>query len=129
VLIAYLYSSSRVQLTWIPTTTYATQPRDLSDLLLLDVETGLGEKSSRIEEAISAVQSFVRRARLGLEPGWHIGYEFARLWESRFDTYHTWERSKLRELYKENWITWSELEKAHRMEAFRSSSPSCAPRP
>ena len=118
-LIAYLCSANRVQLPWFPTTTYATCPRDLSDLLLLDVETGLCEKSSRIEEAISAVQVFVRRARLGLEPGWKAGYEFARLWESRFETYHIWERCKRRDLYKENWITWRELEKARRIEAFR----------
>ena len=118
-LIAYLCTSNRVQLTWLTTPTYATQPRDLSDLLLLDVEAGLCEKASRIEEAISAVQTFVRRARLGLEPGWKVGREFARLWERRFETYHTWERCKRREIYKENWIQWSELGKARRIEAFR----------
>ena len=46
-------------------------PGDLSDLLLLDVEAGLREKASRIEEAITAVQSFIRRAparpRAGLD--------------------------------------------------------------
>ncbi len=51
-------------------------PRDLSDLLLLDVETGVCEKASRIEEAITAVQTFVRRSRLGLEPNWKAGREF-----------------------------------------------------
>ena len=118
-LVAYLCSSNRVQLTWMSTIAYATQPRDLSDLLLLDVETGLCERSSRIEEAITAVQSFVQRTRLGLEPGWKVGREFAQLWESRFETYHRWERCKRREIYKENWIEWSELSKARRIEAFR----------
>ena len=118
-LVAYLCSSNRVQLTWMSITAYATQPRDLSDLLLLDVETGLCERSSRIEEAITAVQSFVQRARLGLEPGWKVGREFAQLWVSRFETYHSWERCKRREIYKENWIEWSELAKARRIEAFR----------
>ena len=77
---------------------YATKPADLSDLLLLDVETGVCEKASRIEEAITAVQTFVRRSRLGLEPGWKVGGEFIRLWDSRFDSYRVWERCKLREL-------------------------------
>ena len=49
-------------------------PNDLSSLLLLDVEAGVCERASRIEEAITAVQSFVRRARLGLEPGWTVSY-------------------------------------------------------
>lgn len=118
-LIAYLCSSNRVQLTWLTTPTYATQPRDLSDLLLMDVEAGLCEKASRIDEAITAVQSFVQRARLGLEPAWKVGHEFMRLWQDRFASYRTWERSKRRELYRENWIEWSELGKARRIEAFR----------
>ena len=118
-LIAYLCSSERVQLPWISATTYATRAQDLSDLLLFDVKAGLCERSSRIEEAISAVQTFVRRARLGLEPAWRVGHRFARLWEDRFESYHTWERCKRRELYKENWIEWSELGKARRIEAFR----------
>ena len=70
------------------------QPGDLSDLLLLDVEAGLREQASRIEEAITAVQAFIRRSRLGLEPGWKVTSEFARLWDSRFETYRTWERAR-----------------------------------
>ena len=98
---------------------YATTPGDLSDLLLLDVEAGVCEKASRIDEAITAAQSFIRRARIGLEPGWRVTGEFARLWDSRFATYRTWERCKRRELYRENWIEWDERGKARRIEAFR----------
>ena len=94
---------------------FAAAPQDLGDLLLLDVETGVCEKASRIEEAVSAVQTFVRRSRLGLEPGWPIGREFARLWDGRFETFRTWERCKRRELYKENWIEWTEFGKARRI--------------
>jgi Tc toxin complex TcA C-terminal TcB-binding domain/Protein of unknown function (DUF2934) len=118
-LICYLCSANRVALTWMPASTFATAPLDLSDLLLLDVETGICEKASRIDEAISAVQAFFRRSRLGLEPTWKVGREFARLWDSRFETYRTWERCKRRELYRENWIEWEELGKARRIEAFR----------
>ena len=118
-LVAYLCAMNRVSLPWAASTTYATTPRDLSDLLLLDVEAGTCERASRIDEAISAVQAFVRRNRLGVERDWRVDREFAKLWDGRFDTYRTWERCKRRELYRENWIEWSELEKARRIEAFR----------
>ena len=117
-LIAYLCSFNRVALPW-GTSIFATTSRNLSDLLLLDVETGICEKASRIEEAISAVQTFVRRCRLGLEPDWKVGRAFTRLWDGRFETFRTWQRCKRREFYKENWIEWSEFGKARRVEAFR----------
>jgi hypothetical protein len=117
-LIAYLCHGDRVELPWQPGQ-FATVARDLSDLLLLDVEAGLCEKASRIEEAVTAVQSFVRRSQLGLEPDWKVTHEFSRLWDSQFDTYRKWERCKRRELYHENWIEWDELDKARRIEAFR----------
>jgi len=118
-LVAYLCSADRVALPWSTPTTYASKPADLSDLLLLDVETGGCEKASRIEEAITAVQTFIRRSRLGLEPNWSVGGEFVRLWDSRFRSYRTWEKCKLRELYRENWIEWTERGKARRIEAFQ----------
>ncbi len=92
--------------------------KELSALLLLDVRCGLCEKASRIEEAISAVQTFIQRARLGLEPGWKISKAFAHMWESRFATFHVWQACKRRELYKENWVEWHELDKAKGVEAF-----------
>jgi Tc toxin complex TcA C-terminal TcB-binding domain/Protein of unknown function (DUF2934) len=116
-LVAYL-CQSRVALPWQPGQ-FASTPGDLSAVLLLDVEAGVCERASRIEEAITAVQTFVRRSRLGLEPTWHVSHEFARLWDSRFETYRTWERCKRRELYRENWIEFDELRKARRIEAFR----------
>ena len=97
----------------------AESPKEISQLLLLDVEAGLCEKASRIDEAISAVQTFIQRARLNLEPGWTVSKEFVRLWDRKFRTYHVWEICKRRELYKENWIEWCELEKAEKIEAFR----------
>jgi hypothetical protein len=118
-LIAYLCVNDRVLLPWYTTATYAASAIDLSDLLLLDVGSTERERASRIDEAIAAVQNFIRRARLGLEPGWKITREFAQLWDSRFETYRKWELCKRRELYRENWIEWDELEKARRIEAFR----------
>lgn len=117
-LVAYLCRMNRVQLPW-KTGTYAHSARDLTDLLLIDTEAGICERASRIEEAITAVQNFVRRARLGLEPAWTITPEFALMWERRFATFHIWEACRRRELYKENWIDWDELGKAQRIESFR----------
>jgi len=108
-LIAYLCGANGIVAT----------PKQLSDLLLLDVETGLCEKASRVEEAITAVQTFVQRSRIGLEPGWRITPQFAHMWDSRFASYRVWQACKRRELYKENWIDWHELEKAKKIESFR----------
>jgi hypothetical protein len=93
--------------------------KELSDLLLLDVETGLCERASRVEEAITAVQTFIQRCRIGLETTWTISPQFAHMWDSRFANYHVWQACKRRELYKENWIDWHELEKAQKIESFR----------
>ena len=117
-LLAYLCHGDRLPLPW-PGGGYATTPRDLSDLLLLDVECGLCERASRIEEAITAAQNFIRRARLGLEPGWTISAAFARMWDREFASFHVWQACKRRHLYQEDWIEWDELAKARRVEAFR----------
>jgi hypothetical protein len=117
-LVAYLCAMNRVALPFQPGA-YATAPQDLGDLLLLDVQTGICERASRIEEAITAVQNFIRRSRLTLEPGWKVSREFARLWDSSFATFRIWERARRQEIYLENWIEWDELGKARRIEAFR----------
>jgi hypothetical protein len=98
----------------------AISPEELSGLLLLDVRAGIRETASRIEEAISAVQTFIRRARMGLEPGWHVSGAFAHLWDCRFISFRVWQACKRRELYKENWIDWVELEKASKVEGSTS---------
>lgn len=129
-LLAYLCGMDRIELPWGG---YATEPKHLSELLLLDVEAGLCQRASRIEEAISAVQTFVQRARLGLEAlpanasiasssqfvPFNVSPEFILLWDRRFVTFHVWEACKRRETYTENWIDWPELEKARRTEGFR----------
>lgn len=117
-LVIYLCHSDRVALPWAPSQ-FATQARELGELLLLDVEAGVCEKATRIEEAISAAQCFVRRARLLLEPGWIVTREFAELWDRQFATLTIWQACKRRQLYKENWIDWSDLKKAQGIEAFR----------
>lgn len=75
-LLAYLCGMERVPLPWGG---YAQEPRDISDLILKDVEAGICEKASRIEDAISAVQAFVQRSRLGLEHGFIASLAFVQL--------------------------------------------------
>ena len=118
-LIAYLIHLERVELPWEPEGSFATKAKDLSDLLLMDVEAGLCQKASRIEEAITAVSLFVQRARLGLEPGFIVTNQFIQVWDSHFASYRIWEACKRRLIYRENWIEWDELKKAQRSEAFQ----------
>jgi hypothetical protein len=61
-LLAYLCAQNRVALPFQPGA-HATAPQDIADLLLLDVQTGICENASRIDEAITAVQNFIHRAR------------------------------------------------------------------
>lgn len=115
-LVAYLCNGNRVALPW---GNFATSARDLSGLLLLDVESGVCEKASRIDEAITAAQNYIRRARLGLESGWSVTHEFARMWDREYGNFRVWQACRRRRLYKENYLEWDELEKARRVEAFR----------
>jgi Tc toxin complex TcA C-terminal TcB-binding domain len=117
-LVAYLTHMNRVALPWAAGK-FVQAPQQLSDVLLLDVQTGIREQASRIDDAISAVQNFVQRARLHLEPGWTVSHELALLWDRRFATFRLWQECRRRELYKENWIEWEELEHARGVEAFR----------
>ncbi len=115
-LLAYLCGMDRVPLPW--NGAHAKVPRDLSELLLQDVEVGLCQRASRIEEATSAIHAYVQRARLGLEPELAVTEEFSRLWERVFATFNQWKTCKLREIYRENWIYWDELEKDRKTDAF-----------
>ncbi|WP_055534721.1 neuraminidase-like domain-containing protein [Streptomyces alboniger] len=114
-LVTWLTGMNRVAL---PHGGFATRAQDLSDLLLQDVQAGPGERASRIEDAVSCVQAFVQRARLGLEPGLTVSAELAALWDARFATLHDWRRCTERDLHRENWIEWDELRRARRIEAF-----------
>ncbi|EMD29228.1 Tc toxin subunit A-related protein [Amycolatopsis azurea] len=117
-LLAYLCGMSRVPLPWA-TGRFAAEPRDLSDLLLQDVQCGIAQRTTRIEDAVTAVQTFVQRARLGLESGFAVTPGLTAVWEQRFGTFRTWTAARRREIYRENWIEWDDLRAARRSEAFR----------
>ncbi len=117
-LLAYLCTLDRVKLPG-PPTAFAHHPRDLTDLLLIDVQAGLRERASRIDDAVTAVQAFVERALMRLEPGVHLGKAFREVWEARFQSFRVWQACKRREIYPENVIECEEHEHARRHEAFR----------
>jgi Tc toxin complex TcA C-terminal TcB-binding domain len=115
-LVAYLTHLNRVPLPWGG---FATEAKHLSELLLLDVEVGLCQKASRIEEAVTAIHLFVQRARLGLEPEFIVSPDFVLVWERHFATFRVWEACKRRLIYRENWVEWDELQAAKQTEAFQ----------
>ncbi|GAA4405798.1 neuraminidase-like domain-containing protein [Quisquiliibacterium transsilvanicum] len=117
-LLAWLTGMNRVPLPFAAGT-FASSAKDLGALLLLDVEAGICEKASRVEEATTAVQSFVERARLSQEPSFTITPEFAAAWDRIFATFRVWQACRRRVLYRENCIEWSEHEHAIQTEAFR----------
>lgn len=117
-LLAYLSGMNRVPLPFAPGT-FAASAKDLSALLLIDVEAGLCQKASRIEEAITAVQHFVERARLSQEPSFPVTPAFAAAWDKLFVTLRIWQACQRRRLYQENHIEWTEHGRAMRTEAFR----------
>jgi hypothetical protein len=118
-LFAYLCNMNRVSLPTTSTSTYATSPADLSDLLLQDVETGLSEHTSRIDDGIHAAHTFVHRARLGLEPSFSPTPLFLMDWESTYASFSSWVSWKRRAVYRENWLQWDELQALERYEGFR----------
>ena len=115
-LVAYLTVMDRVLLPWGG---FARRARDLSDLLLQDVEAGLCQKATRVEEAISAIQIFVDRVRLGLEDTFIPGPGFALASDRHFADFRHWQACKRRTIYRENWIGWSQEAVAQGSEAFR----------
>lgn len=115
-LVEYLTHLNRVALPWGGV---ALNAKHLSELLLIDVETGLCQKASRIEEAVSAVQLYVQRIRLGLETDFTITADFILAWDRHFATFHNWEACKRRHIYRENWIEWDELQTAQSSETYQ----------
>ena len=117
-LIALLCGMNRVPVPFSPLG-FAHSADDLSQFLLQAVCAGLRQEASRIEDAISAVQAFVQRARLGIEPSFPITPGFLAFWDGRFTTFRVWEACRRRAMYHENWIEWDELRRARKVEAFR----------
>ncbi|KAI4145965.1 MAG: hypothetical protein L6R39_003626 [Caloplaca ligustica] len=121
-LLAYLCGMNRVPLNYTSQrpndAAFATKPQDLSELLLQDVQVGILQRASRIEDAIQAVQTFVQRARIGLEPQFPVTRAFSELWQCRFSSFKLWQAWKRRSLYRETWIHWDDVRRLETSEGF-----------
>ena len=79
---------------------------DLYDHFLIDVEMEAGMPSSRIVQSHGAVQLFVQRCLMGLEPKAAANVEDDPGWEQWkwMKNYRVWEANRKVFLYPENWI-------------------------
>ncbi|WP_135079060.1 neuraminidase-like domain-containing protein [Terasakiella sp. SH-1] len=76
---------------------------DLSSYLLLDVEVGAEVETSRMREAMSAVQNYINRALSNLEAGVGVSSELEKVWQWS-ERYRVWQANREVFLYPENYI-------------------------
>ncbi|MCX5578925.1 neuraminidase-like domain-containing protein [Kaistia terrae] len=100
---------------------FARRARDLSELLLLDVEAGPTLQAPRIESAAASFRTLVQRLRLGLEAnsGIAVGQDFFERWDTRFADYRRWEAGKYHAAYAENYREADLVERAAGTETFK----------
>lgn len=78
-------------------------PRTLSEYLLIDVESGACNVTSRILEATAAAQMYVQRCRLALEP-YVTSVEISALTWSWMSNYRVWEANRKIFIYPESYL-------------------------
>src|SRR5262245_4264545 len=78
--------------------------RALSEYLLIDLETSACDVTSAIVEATGAVQTYLQRCRLSLEPGVVSLGDIAPAWWPWLGNYRTWEANRKIFLYPENYL-------------------------
>lgn len=93
---------------------------EISDHLLLDVETPIHNSISRIEDAVSSAQRLMQRAILGLEPSFPVDHHAVEAWECKLATFEKWAAGQRRVWYFENWLQWDEFKRLEKTEGFRS---------
>lgn len=81
----------------------APSAAQLYEHFLIDVEMGACQLTSRIRQAIAALQLFIQRCQMGLEAS-ELPNELSRQWETWRKTYRYWEANRKVFLYPENWI-------------------------
>ncbi|KAJ3495672.1 hypothetical protein NLG97_g3228 [Lecanicillium saksenae] len=97
---------------------------DLSDRLLIDVEAGLDESSSRVIESIHAIQRFVQRLLMGLESSTQATPAEEEKWNCALATFEKWKLLQKKIWYYENWIQWDESTQFRQSESFKSMTRS-----
>ncbi|GAA0985505.1 hypothetical protein GCM10009555_061050 [Acrocarpospora macrocephala] len=80
------------------------EPGDLFERLLIDVEMGGQGTTSRVREAISAVQLYVHRLLLDLEPASEETKDRLRRWWTWMRNHRVWEANRKVFLYPENYL-------------------------
>ncbi|KAH6999272.1 insecticidal toxin complex protein [Ilyonectria destructans] len=94
---------------------------DLTDRLLLDVEAGISETTTRIDDAIAAAQRFMQRVILGLEGvAFRPDQALLARWECELWSFEQWQAAQRRKWYYENWVHWEEAAKLSKSEGFQS---------
>ncbi|WP_256081072.1 neuraminidase-like domain-containing protein [Massilia sp. YIM B04103] len=93
----------------VPLTVWLMQPdiaspRALSEYLLLDVETSACDTTSAIVEATAAVQTYLQRCRMSLEPGVASLGGIAEAWWPWLSNYRMWEANRKIFLYPESYL-------------------------
>lgn len=78
-------------------------PADLFSYLLIDVEMAGCDTTSPIAQGITAVQLYMQRVRMGLEPGADTT-KIRESWWDWISTYRLWEANRKVFLYPENYI-------------------------
>jgi hypothetical protein len=78
--------------------------RALSEYLLIDIETSACDVTSAIVEATAAVQTYLQRCRMSLEPGVVSLGDIAPVWWSWLSNYRIWEANRKIFLYPENYL-------------------------
>jgi hypothetical protein len=76
---------------------------DLYESYLIDVQTGSCMKTTRLLQATAAVQLFVQRVMLNLEPGASLSADKRALWDW-MHSYRVWEANRKVFLFPENWL-------------------------
>jgi hypothetical protein len=76
---------------------------DLLERYLIDVEIGSCRGTTRILQATAAVQLFVQRVLLNLEPALRFSDDKGKLWEW-MHSYRIWEANRKVFLFPENWL-------------------------
>ncbi|MFM7550918.1 MAG: neuraminidase-like domain-containing protein, partial [Cyanobacteriota bacterium] len=103
-LVAYLLHHPEL---WRPSATRADVPaptvNQLYEHFLIDVEMSACQLTSRIRQAIAAMQLFIQRCQMGLEES-ELPNELSRQWDTWRKTYRYWEANRKVFLYPENWI-------------------------
>ncbi|WYZ35517.1 hypothetical protein EsH8_X_000164 [Colletotrichum jinshuiense] len=94
---------------------------ELTNRLLLDVEAGIDETITRVDDAIAAVQRFMQRLVLGLEGNtFQPSQKALEQWACELSSFDKWQAAQRRRYYFENWIHWEEVNKQSQSESLQS---------